>query len=416
MSDELPKFQIKPQPVIKSDPLPPPDRPQHPSSAKPDFLTGVDPKGEPPQDLGAGRPAGGGGPFGSSAPASPTPDTEISRLGADLAQSLRENGYHPIILFGTTASGKTSLLLSLFSTLKSEPRLRTDIRLCANFLGPNQSLGPELHKKAKALFENGTQAFIAGEKIPPTPVELPFFVPVEIQPKDKPAQKFAFLESAGEFYQTTRKQADSFLNREDLYKPLNDQIESFLSQYDRSVSFLYLAPYTHGEVYDDSGSGFVDEERHNSSLAIGKVIETYERLRYDYRTIDNHLMLVTKWDARSKLNKNTVESMKENRRELIKFCHEHYGLALTRYQSLPGRPQINAYSSGKIGKTGLQKQSYGSDTRMVLMGYPAKLWGWLYTNARRDQDQRSIPLFPVPPKQPLPVRVWNKTLDYISGR
>jgi hypothetical protein len=414
VSGDLPKFEIKPQSAIKSGPLPASDSKPDRASAQPEFLTGLDPKGEPPRDLGAGRSGSGGA--AAAAPANPAVDTQVDRLGADLAQSLKENGYHPIILFGTTASGKTSLLLSLFSTLKSEPRLQTDIRLCPNFLGPNQSLGPELHKKAKTLFENGTQAFIAGEKIPPTPVELPFFIPVEVQPKGKPPQKFAFLESAGEFYQTTRKQAERFLEREDLYKPLNDQIESSLSRYDRSVSFLYLAPYTHGEVYDDSGSGFVEEERHSSSLAIGRVIETYERLRYDYRDIDNHLMLVTKWDARSKLNKNSVESIRENRKELINFCLEYYGQAMTSYQSLPGKPQINAYSSGKIGKTGLQKQSYGSDTRRVLMSYPVKLWSWLYENAQRELSQRPASLFPLPPKQPLPIRFWNRVLEYMSGR
>ena len=106
---------------------------------------------------------------------------------------MSDNHYHPVVLFGTNFSGKTSLLLSLFATINSETELQTGLFLCDPILGSSNELGRTLHAEARHTFEVKTQAFKEGEKIPKTNVTLPFFVPVEFRPLDKPAIKFAFF-------------------------------------------------------------------------------------------------------------------------------------------------------------------------------------------------------------------------------
>src|SRR5689334_20229327 len=90
----------------------------------------------------------------------------LAYLGSDLARVMQDEGYHPVVLFGTNNSGKTSLLMSLFATIASEPVLDTGLFLCDPILGSRTELSRQLHKEAEHSFHIKTQAFIAGEKIP----------------------------------------------------------------------------------------------------------------------------------------------------------------------------------------------------------------------------------------------------------
>lgn len=344
---------------------------------------------------------------------------DMKRLGADLARALQAENYHPIILFGTNFSGKTSLLLSLLSTLLSEPRLETGVFLCDPVLGTETKIARALHEEARKLFEVKTQAFIEGENIPATKFPLPFFVPVEVRPAGKPPVRFAFLESNGEWYRPARERHQPIANQERLYPLFRTEIESFISSYQGGISFIYLTPYTQAKIFNERDVALDTDEIQNAALAIGGVLKVYDRVRANHRADDHHIMLVTKWDEHSARNPDRAEGIQEDRDALNKFCSERYGQAISIFQTLNLRPsqrQLNAYCSGIINERGLLQLNRGDDVRDVVMSYPIRLWSWLYRNALVTSGQSVVPLFREPPKPPTLVRLWQRLLDFTSGR
>lgn len=345
-------------------------------------------------------------------------EEEIKRLGAHLASALHEGGYHPVILFGTNASGKTSLLLSLLSTLMSEPQLETGLALCDPILGTESRIGRGLHEEARQLFDVKTQAFIEGEKIPATRLPLPFFIPVEVRPSGKMPMRFAFLESNGEWYRPARKKG-SVASGEKLYEPLREELEDFIASFQGAITFIYLTPYTQLEVYSDKETNADNEEVLNASLAISGVLRAYDRIRAVQRENDRHLMLVTKWDAHSARDVNRAEGIEEDRAALTDFCARKYNRALADFQLLklaPEQRQLNAYCSGIINERGLLQQRHDDDVRDVIRRYPIRLWSWLYGNALQAANEPVTPLFPEPPKPPAILQAWRRLLDFVSGR
>ncbi len=345
-------------------------------------------------------------------------DPELRRLGADLAQAVSEGGYHPVVLFGTNFSGKTSLLLSLFSTIVSEPGLRTGLALCDSLLGSGSRLGRLLHEEADHTFSVKTQAFMEGEKIPKTAVAYPFFVPVEFRPEQGPDVRFAFLESNGEWYRPNRNATKASSKREALFPALRTELEDFISTYQGAITFLYLVPYTQGEVYEDRDQKFDADEIQSASLAITGVLRAYDRVRANCRGEDQHLMLVTKWDARNPRDGDRAGSIEEDPEAVRDFCNRKYAQAVSTFQGVGLRPDqrhLNAYCSGIINERGLLQLRHDDDVRTVVTSYPVKLWAYLYKNALVASDQAVRSPFPVPPPPPFLVQVWSRILEFVSG-
>lgn len=337
----------------------------------------------------------------------------VRNLGAALAEALEEGGYHPVVLFGTSASGKTSLLLSLLAFLKSRPDLDTGLFLCPSLLGAGNAYGQTIHADARALFEVLTQAFIRGEKIPATRSLLPFFVPVEIRPKNRVAVRFAFLESDGEWYRPDTKDGETLAGKRTLFKEWRREIEEFVSAYREPITFIYLAPYTQ---IDGDADRVVDREQVASAgLAIEGVVQAYDQVRGDQRHSDRHLLLVTKWDARQTKVPLGSEVLDEDLDALEDLLNGRYNQAYAAFKNLPGHCFRNAYSSGVIGRSGL-RQPRDEDEAEAIATYPYKLWNWLYGNASIARGEAAAELFPQPPKPPALIRFWTRLLDYLAGR
>jgi hypothetical protein len=358
-----------------------------------------------------------------AATAPPPPDEvglqTVDRLGAHLARALQEGGYHPVVLFGTNFSGKTSLLLSALATLMSEPRLGTGIVLCDPILGSESGVGRQLHTEARKLFEVMTQAFLEGEKIPATRLPLPFFVPVEIRPAGKPAMRFAFLESNGEWYRPLREKGKSLVGSERLYPQLRTEIEDFIASFQGGMSFIYLIPYTQSYVHSERDELKDADEVESASLAIAGVLRAYDRIRATHRVSDRHLMLVTKWDAHSARASDRADGLQEDRIDLDEFAGRRYAKAIAAFQSLAVAPEqrsLNAYCAGLMNERGLLQLRQGDDVRDVVMTYPIRLWNWLYRNALIAKELPIEPLFPEAPKPPWLVLAWRGLLDFMSGR
>lgn len=344
---------------------------------------------------------------------------DISSLGRDLANAMQEEGYHPVVLFGTNNSGKTSILMSLFSTLSTEPRLETGLTLCDPILGSRTEIARHLHKEAEHTFEIKTEAFLAGEKIPKTVTTLPFFIPVEFRPPDgRPPVKFAFLESNGEWYRPLISDGTRLSDTEKLYPDLRKEIEDFIASYQHGITFIYTAPVTQGEVYAQSDKTFDTDEIRYASMAIRGVLKIYDNIRANGRADDKHLMLVTKWDAVSAREADRATGIEEDREAVIDFCNRKYNQALSAFQGLNLRPEqkmINAYCSGIINKAGLISVSADDAVSNIITSYPVRLWEFLYRNALERAGVGPISPFREPKKPSSISRILTRVLDFISG-
>lgn len=415
MADEAPKpYDIQSQPAILSPPLG--------TRKKRSFSAANEERGEVPADpphFARPEPSNSDAPSAARSPSREGGDEEERRLGLQLARSLEAGFYHPVVLFGTAFSGKTSLLLSLFSALVSEPRLETGLVLCDPILGSGDGVGRRLHQDARRLFDVGTQAFIAGEPTPKTNAELPFFIPVEVRPAGRPAQRFAFLESNGEWYRPLKERGGRYSDLERTAPELKATIESFIASYQGGITFIYLTPYTQRFVYDGQDETEDSHGIESASLAIKSVLEAYDRSRVTHRLSDRHLMLVTKWDARAVGQSDQVESVIEDRPALVEFCNARYGQAVAAFQGLnvdPAQRHLNAYVSGIINKNGRLQIKNDDDLKAVVRSYPPRLWNYLYKNALQAIGEPPAPLFPEPPQRPALIRAFHKLLDFASGR
>lgn len=344
---------------------------------------------------------------------------ELRSLGSDLARAMEDEGYHPVILFGTNNSGKTSILMSLFATIFNESVLDTGLSLCDPLLGSHTNVARQLHAEAEHSFEVKTQAFIAGEKIDKTSTKFPFFIPVEFRPPDgRPPVKFAFLESNGEWYRPENSDGRSLSTVEKLYPALRGEIESFISNFQGGITFIYTAPVTQGEVYAPAENRHDANEIGYAALAIRGVLQTYDRIRANGRSQDRHLLLATKWDSQSARDADRAGGIEEDPEEVAHFVRSKYGQALTAFQGLnidPSQRNINAYCSGMITERGLLRLKHDDLVRGVIASYPVRLWTYLYRNALTSFDMEPINPFPEPPGPPPWRQRINKILDFISG-
>jgi hypothetical protein len=344
---------------------------------------------------------------------------DLSSLGSDLARVMQEEGYHPVVLFGTNNSGKTSMLMSLFSTLTLEPILDTGLSLCDPILGTRSDIGRQLHKDATHSFEIKTQAYIAGEKIPKTTSPLPFFIPVEFRPPGGLTPvKFAFLESNGEWYRPLISEERTLSDLDKLYPDLRAELESFISNFQNGITFIYTAPVTQGEVYAAAENAYDAKELHYASLAIKGVLNTYDRIRANGRASDRHLMLITKWDALSARSADRALGIEEDPVAVLEFCNRKYGQALAAFQGLNLDPQqrnLNAYCAGMINERGLLPLKQDDEVRGVIASYPVRLWTYLYKNALRASGLEPVSPFREPPGPSPIVKLFNSLLDRISG-
>lgn len=321
--------------------------------------------------------------------------SEVEQAGLKLARDVEHGEYHPVILIGSAASGKTSLLLSLFATIKIEPELRSGLSMGDPILDRETDYGRYIYENAVQFFGQKTQDFIEGRAAPKTSLQYPFFVPIVLRPEGKPEQKFAFMESNGEWYRPDR-------NTSELFPPLRRQIEDFIANYAGGITFIHLVPYTQQAVRSSSADRQVNAvEMLDASLAIAGALQAYEAVRLE-RQKDRHLMLVTKWDAHSPPGLSKLEVLSDASEDVDAFVREHYPQALTALQALGLRDAqvyMNSYCSGIMNDAGILILKQDNELRPAVMNFPINLWTWLYKGALEARQQPSSNPFPAPPKE-----------------
>jgi hypothetical protein len=293
--------------------------------------------------------------------------------------------YHPVVIFGSSNSGKSSLLGSLFSYFQIEAAASIGIFLGEPFLPVETGYGRWAMEEAEAFFYKGVQEFLDGKAHAATKSRYPFFIPIRIVPKNLPEIRFAFMESNGEWYKPRR-------NTGRYFPQLKAEINSVMMNYQKGISFIHLAPYTQIDVWSEKpkDAELDRSEISDANLALIGAFNAYENVRA-FKTDDAHIFLMTKWDACGKNNgQRPIEDwlMNVEKADLETAIKGLYLKGFTAFNNINIRLDQKAqmqYCSGIMSGRDIIRAN--SEFRQILNRYPQTMWNWLYANATRCHSE-----------------------------
>lgn len=303
----------------------------------------------------------------------------------DLANALQSQGYHPVLIFGTRASGKSSLLASLLHYLQSDPESPA-IAIPGDPLLPlDTAYGKEVHESALYFFNTVVDNFFNGEAAPRTSDQAPYYIPVVLRPNNgQPEVKIAFLESRGEWYHINRQSRA-------LYPELRGEVDDVYRKFTGALSILLVAPLVIGDVYQDEGeSEFVLAEQRDTDSSLFGALQSYQLAR-GMRDLDQYLFVLTKWDAYTK-GLNSDEFSSPPKGLVDQLIESRYPRAWQMFRAMQqiAIPKAMQYCSGIM--SGNVHAPTPHHLRHKLSPFPKTLWNWLYANATNGRDlSESLP-------------------------
>ncbi len=295
-----------------------------------------------------------------------------------LAEKLLDNGYHPVMLFGTRASGKSSLLASLLHYLQSDPDSPA-IPVQGEWIVPTDtSYGQNVADATTKFLTHVMNNFHDGQAAPSTRDEFPFYIPIILRPNNgQPEVKFAFLESRGEFYAIDR-------SSKDLFKDLREEVSDVYRNYPKPISILLIGPYVMGDAYaHEPPSELAITEMKESDTALFGALQAYQKAR-TFRELDKYLFLLTKWDAHTRTISDN-EFINPPRGLVSHLISTRYPKAWRLFQNMQPEEALSMqYSAGIM--SGNARVDVPNKFKPLMSKYPQKLWGWLYDNASGGGD------------------------------
>lgn len=292
----------------------------------------------------------------------------------NLAESLREQNRHPVLIFGASMAGKTEFILSLFEALSRSTEI--SVALGKPILADGHPDRDRIHAIAERLFDWGQYKRSEGHELGRT-VEDPFFVPIDIKPKNSLLEpvKLALLDGTGELYEPNIDNQNGLFR-----KAIQQDVLNVLEQYRSGITLIYLAP-----------SSLPDDVRYSFSTAsftISNIIQGYDATRDEtLRDRDFHLFLLTKWDqavGSKTIRKFDYLTPEDVEREITSKFPNAWGA----FGSLPvqgaamERRAFMQYCSGYFvaGKSARPP----NDRKASFDRYPLTVLNWLYGNATRE--------------------------------
>jgi hypothetical protein len=302
---------------------------------------------------------------------------EQIELGNELAVKFKEQGVHPILLFGSQMSGKTSLLLSLLNYPRLDQQAEASIEYDDTIYDQEQNVKLRAALEAgQALFYRAAQQWIGNAAPKATLDEHPFFVPVVLQKSSGEQVKFAFLEGRGEWYTPDETNIRP-------YRKFKGLIQGFLQTFSNPITVLYVAPYVAGSYGDAGHTSGNAELMQKSDLGLVGALEEYVSTRRGYFREDYHILTMTKWDIKcGSVTSDPFLDPRDN--EVSDELSSKFPLAWNKFNAMPmsnqpGNLKINAYCAGVMD--GARLNQLPSDDKYSLNRYPRKLWDRIHSNA-----------------------------------
>jgi hypothetical protein len=329
-------------------------------------------------------------------------DLSQEKIGRLIAEKMQDHGFHPVVIFGSPYSGKSTMLQSLFGYLMTEVDQGVGIYLDESMIPEGTAYGRFARDSAHAFFYRGMQEFIDGKGEQKTRARAPFFIPVRIVPPNKPEVRIAFMESDGEWYKPEKDTAR-------YYKELREEINGILLNYQRGITFLHVAPYTQLKTWtSERGSEEQNkQEIRDADSALVGALNSYESVR-PFKTDDSHMMIMTKWDARKPDGQHgTLEEALSNVSDttLSSALVSQYQQGFSVFNSLKvpkERKRLMRYCAGIMQEREVVPPKT-PELQAALNEYRKNLWNWIYSNATRTNPDvsKSMPLFDPPKPKPM---------------
>lgn len=293
-------------------------------------------------------------------------------------EKLNRTGYHPVLLFGASRSGKSSLIMSIIRTFQTTPDV--NVRLGEPVLDLADPRCKEVHAQAQQYFERGAYIYDQGNALDATRGE--FFIPVDIEPAGLPSVKLAFLDGRGEYYVPTEDVNAEF------YKPMHKEISDLLQRFSYGISVIFVAPYWIEAAEGDKGI-------REANFGLLGALKQYGELRQT-RENDFLLFLLAKWDEfaspmhRGKLFYEVVPA------DVDRELRKRYAQSWSEFQAIQfqgtrkGRRAFMQYSSGYFidGQPTPPPENFAA----WFERYPRTLINWLYSNALQAQANEHGPV------------------------
>ncbi len=320
------------------------------------------------------NPPSAGGPAGTG-PRPPEPEIDYRRYAQDLPRELTEREVHPVLIFGTSESGKSVMLQSLLGFAKSRGPGFTpafgDSVFPSNYPG---KAGRD--SNALNFFNNMLEALRAGKLAPRTQItEGPFFLPIDIKPPlHRQPLRLAFLESMGEWYQRD--------GAEGPYKDMRWEVASILETFEKPISVIFVAPTV----------GVPTHSREYSNLCLANAMAQYNKLRIAKQR-DNLLFLASKWDAICNPDDPHANFSDATAMQAVDRVRDW--TSWTQFLNIdglrPGAKVFTPYSAARVNRNGVM--TVGGQYAEVFEQYNRTIWNWLYGNmTERPFSTRERPI------------------------
>lgn len=289
-----------------------------------------------------------------------------------LADHLERTGRHPVVIFGIGSAGKTTLLMSLVQAINRSNEV--NIFLGEPILPEEDSRAEQSHEQAITFFEHDAQAFALGEPVPPTRLDDPYFIPVDIiHKRNGRVVRLALLEGKGEWYAPI-----TGVKKGSMFQKFKRDLADLLELYGESITVLWVAPFA-------IGTGKKRDTR-NSDLGLTGAINNYRKHRTAIGQ-DYHLFLLNKWDCYAPPLQDNPQFSVVTDTLVDDLIGELYPNAWPNYEALSlqttGRRFFMQYASGHI--VGDQVRVPPQRHRSAFDRYPRTVWNWLYGNATQTE-------------------------------
>lgn len=291
------------------------------------------------------------------------------------SQRLEQDERHPVLVFGSSDSGKSTLIMSIINAVEKSGRdggVSVGLSFGNSFYAKRDAKAEAQRELAKDFFEAGSTNFILGrEALETTQVDFPFFIPLDLRIKGsnlKPV-KIAIMDGRGEWYEPHRTGAIPF-------KDLQDDIVEVLKNYSRGISIICAAPFSLGSSDEDNVQ--------NSDAGLWASLGKYQELRSNPDD-DAILFLLTKWDQKANPERD-IEFSVLNGAEVVQVAVTRYERCWDAFRTLViggddwEKRCFMQYSSCKFVEG---KPSIPSDLQPEFLRYARTVANWIYGNARR---------------------------------
>lgn len=335
----------------------------------------------------------------------------------DMVEHMERRRVHPVLVFGTVASGKSTMLQSMLAYLNRDPDTNIQVMEGAPIVPADFPGAEERILDGTSFVQRSVQDFHLNRKATKTSKPAPFFVPIDLEPHRYAADRngrisLAFLESMGEWYLPSTYLADISEDQAGagIFQPFKPEIEAVLRHFSLGLTVIYVGPFAtignrarradalaqdqmHAGVTTDAGGRPVAVVGHDPvhDLAIVGSMRQYMELRPN-KSRDNHMFLVSKWDLHPPRGVNEPLHGAVEAEELDELLRTNYPQSWAQYSQMmglsPGAKAFMPYCAGRFIDGA--PAPMGQSEPAVYRRFNRTLWNWIYGNARQALDRSDV--------------------------